>query len=419
MRPSYTDPVGRTITAFGVLLVAVAGCASGGATAPSTTHQTRTPRAAAPSTAPPTTTATSLPTAFVGSVAAFYDAPHPLPKARPGTLIRYQPIRETAVEATWRIMYHSIDAAGRDQPTTGTVTFPRAEAPAGGWPVVSDAPGTVGLNPGCALSRRYDRPDSFGVEGVSVRTDYIGMVDGQRQRYLSGPSEAHSVIDAVRAVRNIPAAHAGKRWVAFGHSQGGHAALFTNQLAAAYAPELDLEGTVVGAPASQLTELHGPDDRIIPHLVELLALFGIAADHPGTDPASYLTARAREHVDVLEHGCMPEVITTFAGMADHGLFARDPLTTEPAATLLRANDPGKVHAASPILLFEGTDDADVVPARAEAARARLCRVGQVTQYLLLPGANHGTEIDRARGEISSWIADRLAGRPAPDNCPTT
>jgi pimeloyl-ACP methyl ester carboxylesterase len=106
-------------------------------------------------------------------------------------------------------------------------------------------------------------------------------------------------------------------------------------------------------------------------------------------------------------------------MADHGLVARDPLTTEPAATLLRANDPGKVPAASPILLFEGTDDADVVPARAEAARARLCRVGQVTQYLLVPGANHGTEIDRARGEISSWIADRLAGRPAPDNCPTT
>lgn len=404
-----------------MVVVVLAGCSSPGGTdatsASSTTAAHVAARGTTSSSAPPITTATTLPAAFTGSVDAFYDAPDPLPHAQPGSLIRYQVVGETVSERTWRIMYHSIDAAGRDQPVTAMVSFPTRPAPAGGWPVVSSAPGTVGLASACALSRHDDRPDAFGVEGVAVRTDYIGMVNGQVQRYLSGASEAHSVIDAVRAVRNIPAAHAGTHWVAFGHSQGGHAALFTNQLAASYAPELDLEGTVVGAPASQLTELHGPDDRIIPHMVELLGLFGIAADHPGTDPESYLTPEARKHVDVLEHGCMPEIIATFAGMADHGLFAKDPITTEPAASLVRENDPGKVKAPSPILMFEGTEDNYVVPARAEAARARLCSVGQVTQYLLLPGANHGTEIDQARGEISSWIADRLDGKPAPDNCP--
>jgi len=369
------------------------------------------------SSAPRITRATTLPAAFTGSVAAFYDPPDPLPHARPGTLIRHQVVGGTATERTWRIMYHSIDAAGRDEPVTALVTFPTRPAPPRGWPVVSSAPGTVGLNTSCALSRSDDRPDAFGVTGVAVRTDYIGMVDGQRQRYLSGVSEAHSVIDAVRAVRHIPQAHAGSRWVAFGHSQGGQAALFTNQLAASYAPELDLAGTVAGAPASPLTDLRGPDDRIVPHLVELLALFGIAADHPGLDPESYLTHAARRHVDVLEHGCVADIVATFAGLADHGLFVKNPLTTGPAAALVRDNEPGRVKAPSPILLFEGTDDTDVLPARAEAIRSRLCRVGQVTQFEVLRGATHGTEIDRARADISSWIADRLAGQPAPDNCP--
>lgn len=404
------------LTVVLVLAIGAYGCSThqlasrhGATTAPATT---------APATARTTiTTASTLPVVFDGTVDQFYDPPKPLPAAQPGTLIRYQPVGETPSEVTWRILYHSIDAAGRDQATPGMVSFPKGPPPKGGWPVVSNAPGTVGLNTACALSRTYDRPDAFGVEGVAVRTDYIGMVKGQLQRYLSGTSEAHSVIDAVRAVRNIPAAHAGRRWVAFGHSQGGHAALFTNQLANAYAPELDLLGTVVGAPASGLTNLYGPNDRVVPHVVELLGLFGIAQDHPGSDPESYLTPAAKQRVPVLETGCMNEIIPTFAPIAADGLFSRNPLTTEPAASLVRENEPGTVKAPSPILMFEGTRDGYVVPARAADTRRRLCAIGQTTQYLLIPGADHGTEINMARPQIQSWIADRFAGKPAPDNCP--
>ncbi|MBS1849105.1 MAG: hypothetical protein JST73_12585 [Actinobacteria bacterium] len=402
-----------TILITAALLAGAAGCASTSHHAGSAKTRTTT---VAP-TSPPITTATTLPAAFTGTVDAFYDPPKPLPAAQPGTLIRYQPVSDVGGRTTWRILYHSIDAAGRDQPTPGLISFPDAAPTSGDWPVLSIGPGTVGLSTRCALSRTGASPDTFGTDGVVVQTDYIGMVDGQLQRYLSGPSEAHSMIDAVRAARNIPAAHAGTRWVAFGHSQGGHSALFTNQLAKAYAPELDLLGTVVGAPAAQLTRLYGPNDRIVPHVVELLGLFGIAQDHPGSDPGSYLTPAARAKVPVLEHGCMDQIIGAFAGMADHGLFAKDPVTTEPAATFVRQNDPGRVKAPSPILLFEGTEDTYVVPARAAAVRARLCGIGQTTQFLSLTGANHGTEIIQGHEQISAWIADRFAGEPALDNCP--
>lgn len=53
----------------------------------------------------------------------------------------------------------------------------------------------------------------------------------------------------------MPEAAAGPRFVTFGESQGGQAALFTGQLAAEYAPELDLVGVAAAAPATDLNAL--------------------------------------------------------------------------------------------------------------------------------------------------------------------
>lgn len=390
------------------LLILAAGCSSSGSASKGATSTT------APSASSPTRT---VPAPFTGSVADFYVPPSPLPKGKPGELIRVQQVSDADGIVTQRIMYHSVDAAGRDQPTTGMISYPTAKAPTGGWPVVSIAPGTVGLDTHCAISRGSAPVDGFGTTGVAVRTDYIGMVEGQRMRYLSGPSEAHSVIDATRAARNIPAAHAGKRWVAFGHSQGGHSALFTNQLAKDYAPELDLLGTVVGAPAAELTKQFGPSDVIIPHMVELMALYGIAADHPSLDPDHYVAPAIAKNKAVFKTGCLNEIIGAFASYALSGMFPINPITTPPAAAIVKANDPGQVKASTPIMLFEGTKDVYVVPARVASLYQRLCKLGQVTDYLELPGANHGTEQIQGRTQIASWIADRFAGKPAPNTCP--
>jgi hypothetical protein len=411
-RPSLT-------TLVAVLLVVASACSSSGSSSQRPTSTTAKPSTSTAVDTPTSGATGGVPKPFTGSVADFYDPPNPLPKGKPGELIRVQDVSDTGGIVTKRIMYHSIDAAGRDQPTTGTISYPTAKAPSGGWPVVSIAPGTVGLDTHCALSRNDNPVDGFGITGVAVRTDYIGMVKGQRMRYLSGPSEAHSVIDATRAARNIPAAHAGRRWVAFGHSQGGHSALFTNQLAKGYAPELQLLGTVVGAPAAELTKQFGPADVVIPHMVELMALYGIAGDHPDIDPDHYVAPEVVKSKSVLETGCLGEITGAFAKFAASGMFPIDPVTTPPAAAIVKANDPGQVKAPTPIMLFEGTKDVFVVPARVASLYQRLCKLGQVTDYLELPGADHGTEQIQGRRQISTWIADRFAAKPAPDTCPST
>lgn len=79
-----------------------------------------------------------------------------------------------------------------------------------------------------------------------VAPDYPGLGTPGPHPYLVGESEGHAVLDAVRAARNAPEAHAGQRFAVWGHSQGGHATLFAGLLAQSYAPELQLVG--VAAP---------------------------------------------------------------------------------------------------------------------------------------------------------------------------
>jgi alpha-beta hydrolase superfamily lysophospholipase len=99
---------------------------------------------------------------------------------------------------------------------------------------------------------------------VIAATDYPGMGADGPPSYLIGVSEANSVLDAARAARARPDAHANNRLVLCGHSQGGQAALFAAQGQAAYAPDLDLRGVAVAAPAMELGELRRCSSRTRP-----------------------------------------------------------------------------------------------------------------------------------------------------------
>ena len=94
---------------------------------------------------------------------------------------------------------------------------------------------------------------------VIAATDYAGLGGQGMHPYLIGLSEARAVLDSVRAARQLPDAAAGDRFAVWGHSQGGHAALFTGEQAASYAPELKLVGVAAAAPATYLGELFRAD----------------------------------------------------------------------------------------------------------------------------------------------------------------
>src|SRR5680860_268755 len=130
-------------------------------------------------------------------------------------------------------------------------------APAGGRNVIAWAHPTSGVAPDCAPSLYPDRAgliwnlrDMLSAGYVVVATDYPGLGTAGIHPYLIGESAGRAVLDSVRAAQHFSNSGASNRFAVWGHSEGGHAALFTGQLAARYAPDLKLVGVAAAAPTS-------------------------------------------------------------------------------------------------------------------------------------------------------------------------
>src|SRR5262245_27236870 len=102
----------------------------------------------------------------------------------------------------------------------------------------------------------WSLPNMIAEGYIAVATDYLGHGTEGIHPYLIGKSEARSVLDSVRAARDLPNSGAANRFAVWGYSQGGYDALFTGEVAARYAPDFKLVGictTLAVPPHSQMT----------------------------------------------------------------------------------------------------------------------------------------------------------------------
>ena len=193
----------------------------------------------------------------------FYAAPDSVPAA-PGQLLRTEPFNHDipAGATAWRILYTTTRDDGVPAVASGIVVTPvRADGPT---PVVAWAHGTTGWATGCApsvLEHPFEAGALFSLDSVIekgwtlVATDYVGLGTEGSHSYLIGEPVARSVLDSVRAAHQLDAVNLAESTVVWGHSQGGHAALWTGMLAPSYAPELEIAGVAALAPASNLAGL--------------------------------------------------------------------------------------------------------------------------------------------------------------------
>lgn len=361
----------------------------------------------------PTQEPVADPERFGGSDDEFYVVPDPLPAGGPGDLIRYQVvdaehIGDGPARTTVRVMYHSQDAAGNDRATTGIVTYPDADPPPGGWPVVSYGHGTAGMAPRCAPSRDGQPAPGWGVEGVWAATDYVGLGPvGEVHPYLSKHSEGNAMIDIVRAAAQVPGADAGRRWVAVGHSQGGHGALAAHELAGDRAPELDLVATAAIAPGVDIDTDYGVDEELM-DVLTMMQLYGGGTEHDDIDVSDYFTAEATRGAEVFRTGCVDEIVFELTAAVADGPFEVDPWSTEPAESMLRENQVGtRAVTDTPVLLVSGTADRTVVAERVADFFDKLCAAGQPAAIREIRGADHGSVIPRAYDQIARFLEQNL------------
>jgi len=352
----------------------------------------------------------------------FYRAPDPLPPARAGTVIRSRPITAPEGARGWRVLYHSRSDAGDDIAVSGMVFAPAGDPPREGRPVVAWAHGTTGIADACAPTRSSNPAltipwvrDLLDAGYVVAATDYEGLGTAGIHPYLVGASEARSVLDSIRAARRLPTG-ASKDAVVFGHSQGGHSALFAGEIAKDYAPGIRLRGIAAGSPVAS------PGD-FVDHTVGssgtlafmVLGALGYQATYPELAAEPVLTTEGAARAAVAERGCVREVMDAFEGSSAGEVFEAGARTAALDARL-RENAAGLRRSAVPVLYWQGEDD-DLTPLDLAAAYAgRACRKGTRLDYRIYAGTNHVTVLEAAHDDVLEFFATVLDGARPRGNC---
>lgn len=356
------------------------------------------------------------------------------PAAPAGTLIASEPFTRDVPDnaQAWRILYATTRADNAPAVASAIVMASRHPA-AGSRPVIAWAHGTTGIAAGCApsvMKHPFDNVPALqpllDAGWAYVATDYIGLgVQGGSggHAYLVGDEAARAVLDAVRAARQMGEPRLDDKLVVWGHSQGGHSALWAGMRAPDYAPELKLAGIAALAPASGLRELvEDGQPTILGKIVSAYVMHAYSAAYPDVRPVDYMGWWSRALADDIGRRCLGGTETLFSvaetALLPHGgAFSQD-AASGPLGARLEQNTPrGAINA--PLLIAQGEDDDAVLPRMQRAYVGSRCAAGQPVDFLSYPDLGHLSLVAEGSpltADLMTWTRDRFAGVPPAPGC---
>lgn len=295
--------------------------------------------------------------------------------------------------------------------------------------------GTTGVARSCAPSLETNALSEYAIPGISrmiergwivVATDYPGMGTDGRYPYLIGAGEGQSTLDGLRAVRELDTAHASGQVMLWGHSQGGHATLWAGQLAAEYAPELDIVSVAALSSATDPLDLArritGGTGSALANAVTSYVVVPYTDEYPDltltglTHPAGSVFAEAAASRCATDPGTLVTLLVTL------GLGGRDDLCDLDL-------DDGPVHdrlaeniatgvVPAPLFLGQGTDDQVVSIEIQRATEAKACAAGRPIETHEYPGRDHMGVIAEGSpliDDLFAW-ADQVVAGDSPSTC---
>jgi uncharacterized membrane protein HdeD (DUF308 family) len=363
----------------------------------------------------------------------FYAAPSDAPD-EPGVLLRSEPFQQGVPEGAqaWRILYTTTRSDGDPAVASAIVLVP-TDGVAGPRPLVAWAHGTTGFAPKCAPSN-LQQPflvgatpalDQVVAKGWAfVATDYVGLGTEGPHPYLIGEPEGRSVLDSIRAARQLDDVELEDRAVVWGHSQGGGAALWTGILAPSYAPDANVIGVAALSPATVLPTLFDHvKDEPVGKLMGSYVLSAYSETYPDVEIGDYVRAEARVLFDETAEKCLsgPEALVAVGeAVATPPYFSQSP-ADGPLGARLEENVPtGRIDA--PLLIGQGLTDVLVLPSVQKQFVAERCADGQALEYRTYKGFDHvGVVLDPASplpDDLVTWTQDRFDGKPLRAGCTT-
>lgn len=361
------------------------------------------------------------------ALAPFYETPSPLP-GPPGTLVRVEPLGVDVPGATaLRMLYVSQRPDGSSAVSGGMVFVPDAPAPQGGRPVVAWAHGTIGQGDACAPSRSSNPLQDTGnwLDAMMQRgwlvvsTDYTGLGTAGPNLYLVGQAEASDIVHSVEAARAVEGADPSNRFIVWGHSQGGHSALWTGHLAHELAPDLDLVAVAAAAPAAELSKIIGAQwDTAAGWAIGPEVIDSWPVIDPQLPVDSVLTKAAQDNAERLSNECI--VPAALEGLARTQLgqhfFSMDPLEDGSWSSMAQAQTPAPLPHDLPVLIGQSTSDTVVLGWPQAALQEAWCAAGSNLTMDWLGGVSHQQTATTMGPAAVMWMEQRFAGVPAVPNC---
>ncbi|HEX2843456.1 alpha/beta fold hydrolase [Hyphomicrobium sp.] len=353
-----------------------------------------------------------------------------LAAAAPGTIFNAWPLEEQSKAAyrAYRILYRSTDHDGKPVAVSGAILVPKTPPTGKPRDVIAWSHPTTGVVPKCAptlnpnVAGTVPGADSLIAKNyVIVATDYIGLGTKGTHPYLIGKGEAQAVLDSVRAARQFKGAAASDRFAVWGHSQGGHAALFTGETAAAYAPELKLVGVAAAAPVTSIVEVYkagegAPSGRILISMIlySWAHTLGLPL-HDTVEP------QALHHVKDLGSDCIATAEQFAKADLDERILEKnflrvDPTDFAPIRKVMDQNEPGLLPAGTPVFVAQGTADHIARPAITEAHIKKMCSGGAKVKRHVMEGVGHFTAAHDSANATVEWISQRFNEDAPPDDC---
>jgi pimeloyl-ACP methyl ester carboxylesterase len=305
------------------------------------------------------------------------------------------------------------------------VVAPDREPPPGGFPLITSAHGTTGVNRTCAPSITPDDRNAnqfsyldiltpYVEAGYAIAaTDYQGLGAPGDPAYLVGEVEGRNVLDAARAARALPDLSIAEPLLIIGHSQGGHAAAFAAQVASEYAPEQHLAGVVLLAPAAELELMAAGIAMVrepIPGVAFLVAaMYSWSLIYADTPLDAVLTPEGLNTVETLKQNCGLQMYPPFETHPPHHFFSPLGIVMNHSwRSIIAQNVPGHTRIPAPIFVGQGHADQVVPQIMTELFVKRLQIRGNSVSLHMYPGADHNGVLDACKADVIAWFGQRFA-----------
>ncbi len=367
----------------------------------------------------------------------FYTAPVDIASRAPGEVIRSRTTRIRTAPGvqlpfkTYQVLYRTTDRQEKPIATVATIILPLSR-PAKDRKLVSYQTAYDGLSPSCmpSYSLQTGKVALQGAEtllmmGILSRGWTIVTADyeGPDNAWLTGKTTARGVLDGIRAAENFQPAGltdgAATDVGMMGYSGGGQATAWASELAASYAPELNIVGAAQGGVAADFGQVMKSMDGQLFAGIALAAFVGISQGYPEAEFDKYLNNKGRATLKYIKkkQSCIMDFALAYPFVKIRSLTTVPDLLSIP--TIKAAADDlalGKSPPSMPMFMYHTVlDQMEAYPAMLKLVK-KYCSEGVKVQFVTGYKEEHAMQAFSMPFKAQAWMADRFAHKPMITNC---